>query len=107
MKKMLLLLPLVLLACDNQDTYTVQKYEWRASKQLNNISTAAYTIRHGKSTIEAECIGTRDEDGFKPLSCSPPLPVGKDLPMKPDGHELLVTFNGKEVHLEVISEEVK
>ncbi len=107
MNRILLFLPLVFLACDNQDTYTVQRYEWRASTQMTNVLTAAYTIHHGKSTIEAECIGTRDSEGFKPLSCSPPLPVGKDLPMKPDGHELLVTLNGKEVHLEVISEEVK
>jgi hypothetical protein len=94
MKKSLFLLPVVFLACTkHQDAYVIQKYEWR------NLQTAAYTIRHGSSVINAECIGTKDKEGFKALSCSPPLPVGRELSMTSDGHELLCQFNGREVHL--------
>jgi hypothetical protein len=91
---------------DHPDSYTVVKYEWRASKQMDNISTAAYTIRHGRSILDTECIGTSDTNGFHALTCSPPLPVGEELSMRPDGHELICSIHGKEVHLEVISEEL-
>lgn len=96
----------------NNLNYTVTKYEWRASKQLDNVATAAYQIRHENLMIEAECIGSNvaipGGFQFKPSFCSPPLPVGKPLQMKPDGHTLVYSADkNRDVILEVISEEVK
>jgi hypothetical protein len=98
----------LLSGCRKQDAnYVVVRYEWGASKSIANVSTALYTIHHGNVLIEAECIGTSANNVFVPFSCSPPLPVGTTLSMKLEGHELICSVGSKEVHLEVISEEVK
>ena len=109
MNKYWMLVFLTLLSgCRKQDVnYMVVKYEWGSSKSIANVSTALYTIHHGDVLIEAECIGTSANNVFVPSSCSPPLPVGTTLSMKPEGHELICSVGSKEVHLEVISEEVK
>ncbi len=92
---------------DKKDTYVIVKYEWRLSKQMDGTSTAAYTIRHGKSVIDAECIGSKEGEKFDPLGCTPPLPVGKPMSMMPDGTQLVCPIAGREVYLEVISEEIR
>lgn len=93
-------------------SYTITKYEWRASKQLDNVETAVYQIHHGNLMIYAECIGSNlaspEGHEFKSLFCSPSLPVGKPLQMKPDGHTLVYSADkNRDVILEVISEEAK
>lgn len=108
MKRLLFLFLLMLCGCTGKpNTYTVVKYEWGASKSLDNVSTALYTIRHGKTLISAECIGTGYKDGFRALDCSPPLPIGTEFSMRPDGHELICSVGNRDVHLEVNSEEIK
>jgi len=108
MKNTIVFLLLLTTACTTKrDIYTIESYEWRPSKQLTNIMTATYTIRHGKSVIHAECIGSKGQSGFEALSCTPPLPVGEELSMKAEGTELICQFKGREVDLEVISEELR